>query len=233
MKKYILYKIESPSNKIYIGQTSNLKRRLLSYKKEDCKSQRILYNSIKKYGWKNHTFTILEELITTSEEIDKLEIKFIKYYKNLNISLNIASGGTNGNKGNIRQKGKDSPRSIKVYQFDIEGNLIKIFDSITEASQNSGAQITKISKAILKKSFYAGGYLWLNQKLFDEGVIPVRENSIFKKCNQFDKQNRFINQYYCAAEASRETGVNSSHILECIKGLRKSAGGFLWYTETN
>lgn len=51
----------------------------------------------------------------------------------------------------LGKKGKDSPRSIKVYQFDIEGNLIKIFDSITEASQNSGAQITKISKAILKK----------------------------------------------------------------------------------
>lgn len=231
MKEYILYKIVSPSGKVYIGQTSNLNLRIRMYKYKTCKSQKILYNSIKKYGWDKHIFTILKKLKTTLEIIDALEIKYIAQYKALNISLNIASGGRNGNKGNIRLKGKDNPNSIPVYQFDVNGVFIKMFDSMSEASKISGACISKISKAIITESFYAGGYLWLNKKLFDKGIKPNRSNSIFKPCIQLNKQKEFIKKYYCASEANRKTKINTSHILECLKGTRKSAGGFLWYHE--
>jgi len=85
MKEYILYKITSPSGLVYIGQTSNLKLRLRSYKYCKCTSQRILFNSIKKYSWDAHEFVILNKLITTPEHIDNLEIEQIAYYKNLKI----------------------------------------------------------------------------------------------------------------------------------------------------
>lgn len=51
-----IYKITSPSGKIYIGQSVNIERRFLDYKKSLKKSQIKLYNSIKKYGkFKNKT----------------------------------------------------------------------------------------------------------------------------------------------------------------------------------
>lgn len=69
MKKCGIYKITSPSKKIYIGQSINIDRRKNTYKRlESCvKNQVKLYNSIKKYGWENHVFEILEEC-----EISKL-----------------------------------------------------------------------------------------------------------------------------------------------------------------
>ena len=56
-----IYKITSPSNKIYIGQSVDIKKRFYNYKLLHCKSQTILYNSFKKYGVDNHQFDIVEE----------------------------------------------------------------------------------------------------------------------------------------------------------------------------
>ena len=56
-----IYKIISPSGKIYIGESENIPNRIYYYKIVSCKKQRRLYNSIKKYGWENHIFEIIEE----------------------------------------------------------------------------------------------------------------------------------------------------------------------------
>ena len=64
-----IYKITSPNNKIYIGQSRNIKKRLYRYSKLSCKEQPILYRSLLKYGFENHIFEIIEEC-----EIEKLNI---------------------------------------------------------------------------------------------------------------------------------------------------------------
>lgn len=56
-----IYKITSPSYKIYIGQSINIEKRFVHYSFIDCKSQIRLYNSFKKYGIENHIFEIIEE----------------------------------------------------------------------------------------------------------------------------------------------------------------------------
>ena len=56
-----IYKITSPTNKIYIGQSTNIEYRLVCYKKLKCKAQPRIYNSFLKHGVKNHVFEIIEE----------------------------------------------------------------------------------------------------------------------------------------------------------------------------
>lgn len=56
-----IYKITSPSGKIYIGQSVNINKRLYSYKSSGCKSQTKLYYSFQKYNFENHIFEIIEE----------------------------------------------------------------------------------------------------------------------------------------------------------------------------
>jgi len=56
-----IYKITSPSNKIYVGSSINIEKRKKHYINLDCKAQRKLYNSFVKYGYDNHLFEILEE----------------------------------------------------------------------------------------------------------------------------------------------------------------------------
>ena len=78
-----IYKITSPTNKIYIGQSIDIDDRFRKYKNLNCIRQTIIYNSLKKYGWEQHTFEIIEEC-----PVDKLlerETYWKEYYKVLEV----------------------------------------------------------------------------------------------------------------------------------------------------
>lgn len=61
MKNCGIYKITSPSGRVYIGQSTNIKERFKNYSNPNrIKSQTKLYNSLKKYGVENHQFDIIE-----------------------------------------------------------------------------------------------------------------------------------------------------------------------------
>lgn len=57
-----IYKIINPVGKIYIGESKDIDDRWTTYKNPiNCKSQRLLYNSLVKYGVENHIFEVIEE----------------------------------------------------------------------------------------------------------------------------------------------------------------------------
>lgn len=56
-----IYKITNPKGKVYIGSSSDIKRRFRQYKSKQAKKHPKLYNSFIKYGIENHIFEILEE----------------------------------------------------------------------------------------------------------------------------------------------------------------------------
>ncbi len=63
MKREIIcgiYKITSPTNRVYIGESENIYKRWKDYKGVSCVKQPRIYNSILKYGVKNHKFEIIE-----------------------------------------------------------------------------------------------------------------------------------------------------------------------------
>lgn len=45
---------------------------------------------------------------------------------------------------------------------------------------------------------------------------------------QYDKNLNFINEFYSISEAERITGIPNSNIVNCCKGKRKTAGGYIW-----
>jgi group I intron endonuclease len=72
-----IYKITSPSGKIYVGQSIDIDRRFKRYKKQYPKNQLKLYNSFIKHGVESHVFEVLEEC--TIEELNSKE----RYYQDL------------------------------------------------------------------------------------------------------------------------------------------------------
>ena len=68
-----IYKIISPLNKVYIGQSINIIKRFNDYKiLNNCKGQIKLYNSLIKYGTENHKLEIVEEC--KEEQLNEREI---------------------------------------------------------------------------------------------------------------------------------------------------------------
>lgn len=56
-----IYKIISPSKRVYIGSSKNINKRWIKYRLLQCKSQIKLYNSFLKYGVENHIFEVVHE----------------------------------------------------------------------------------------------------------------------------------------------------------------------------
>ena len=110
-----IYKITSPSNKIYIGSSSNIKKRWNSYFYLKCKPQPKLYNSLKKYGSENHTYEIIEEC-----EFEALYERE-RYYQELYDCLGVNSLNCNLVETNLKF---ESMREAEIY-FNYKRGYVK------------------------------------------------------------------------------------------------------------
>jgi group I intron endonuclease len=81
-----VYKITSPTGKVYIGSSRNIERRFYLYKLLRCSAQIKLYHSFVKHGVENHLFEIVCEC--HPDELLQLEA----YYGALHNVLDNASG---------------------------------------------------------------------------------------------------------------------------------------------
>lgn len=104
-----IYKITSPSGRIYIGQTIDFDSRIKRYKRLCCKSQRKLYYSLKKYGFSKHTIEQIH--ICSPEELNRLEESYVNLYKTLEYGLNLRGGGNGG--GKVSEESKAKQRGVK------------------------------------------------------------------------------------------------------------------------
>lgn len=132
-----IYKIVSPSNRIYIGQSSNIEKRFKVYLKSPSKvkSQTKLYNSIMKYGSESHTFEIVE--LCEIELLNEKERYYQDFYNVLDpkIGLNCRLTKTDDKTGILSEETKDKIRkhnlgkklSQETKDKISEGNKGKIF----------------------------------------------------------------------------------------------------------
>jgi group I intron endonuclease len=134
----VIYKITSPSGRVYIGQTINYKSRVRRYENHCCKKQKRLLASLVKYGFHNHIFEIIEECeINLLNERERYWQDFfdVTSAKGLNIRLthtndrkgslseiskNKISIGNSGNKNGMYGK-KISDRAKKIQREKLSG----------------------------------------------------------------------------------------------------------------
>jgi hypothetical protein len=55
-----------------------------------------------------------------------------------------------------------------------------------------------------------------------------KDNQNAKEVRKYDKYGNFIKLWECISDASRELGIGVTSISNCIKGLSKTSGGFIW-----
>lgn len=110
----VIYKITSPSNKVYIGQTWNFKRRMSEYKALNIKRQVYLYNSFIKYGFDSHKFDVLYEFPKdiSQEVIHRYELLYWQFYKDCGFEmLNLTTPGIGPGRMSPETKAKMSKLS--------------------------------------------------------------------------------------------------------------------------
>lgn len=165
-----IYLITNKVNgKHYVGQTINLRKRLLKHLSDSLNNTRVehilLYKAFRKHGIENFEVTILEE-IEYCEKIkhllDEQEIKYIQEYNSYGKSgYNQTLGGDSGVLGyKMTDKQKDKIRQATIlnctnrkhcYALNLATGEITGYGSITEMSQKLSIQRTGISKCLSGK----------------------------------------------------------------------------------
>jgi group I intron endonuclease len=142
-----IYKITNPLGLIYIGQSKNLNNRFLNYRYTNKNYKSAIRESLKKYGYNNHKFEVLEEC--DINDLNKLEIKYIKLYDSFKNGLNCTSGG-------IKQYQTDSETYKKISTL-LKGKKRPdyVIDKIKETKRNNPIIVSNDTK--LKMSLKAKG----------------------------------------------------------------------------
>ena len=121
-------------------------------------------------------------------------------------------------------KGRGAKR---VKQIDPEsGEVVKIWDSETEACEFYKGNPGLISDAIRRNSL-TKGYYWK----FEDDNTPLikKKNPLNKEVEQIDKNTlEVIKVWDSLSEVESQLNISASNISNVCKGKRKTAGGFIW-----
>lgn len=131
-----IYKITSPSNKVYIGQSFNIVKRWKQYRSRSLKGQKKLINSFSKYSVASHIFEIIHQLPEDIEKsvMDNYELLYCDLYKSCGIELLNLREGFNGGrmsdeaKQNLSAfwKGKNKGMKFPDYVSKMNSDRLKI-----------------------------------------------------------------------------------------------------------
>lgn len=231
---HIIYGIQSPSNKVYIGQTKNLFKRMKSYFGLYCKGQRKLYHSFLKYGIENHKIDILAMTNKPNRSfLNHSEIIFMEIASENGFELlNLRGGGENGiiseeTKQIISKKatergdwsGSNNPRS----KDKLFGNRNGMYGRNHSQYSKEKIVLTKIEKygdALLKSAINRESK---RKQSIADWKVKVSANRLGKgkikprKVVQLSENREYIAEYDSMNKAGIALGIVAQHISKSVR----------------
>ena len=126
----------------------------------------------------------------------------------------------------------------KIVQVDADGNIVNVWKSVGEASEELKISREAVSKRINGKikgndTLFLFAYDYYNsvsQKDIVKCIGKQKEKSQRRslKIVQLDKNNNFIKEWGSIKSAASELGICTSSIWNCINGKYLQANGFKW-----
>lgn len=212
-----IYKITSPSGRVYIGQSVNIKNRFCSYRGKFPVKQIRLCASFIKHGTTNHIFETIE--VCEKENLNERERYWQDFYNVLSSSgLNCVLTKTNEKR------------------FVMSDELRKqIADKVRGHTQNLGRkhsfearQRMSLAQKGVKRSAHTIELLRianLGRKLSLEHKKKLRENSTVKRI-VLDVQMGIY--YYSTKEVVDAFGIKQSTLITKLNGYRKNNTQFIY-----
>lgn len=209
-----IYCIENKiDGKKYIGQSVDIESRWYRHKYELNAKQHFnsyLQNAWNKYGEDNFNFYIIE--LCKVELLDEREEYYIDFYKTLdrNVGYNMTAGGHSNKYINDEISAKIS-KALMGHVVSSESRLkISLHHADVSGKNNGmyGRHHTDETKAIISQK--------------NKGRISAKRNHTKVYCVQLSIT------YLDAADAAKQLGLDSSAILKCCRGERKTCGGYNW-----
>lgn len=208
-----IYKITSPSKKVYIGQSIDINQRFRRYRTGGAKEQFRLENSIKKYGFDKHKFEILHQC--SPSELNDMEVYYIELYQYFDseYGLNLKAGGGQG--GACSQETKDKIRQKAIGR--------KLSDETKKKIGLSGIGRVFSLESRIKKSKSLKGI-----KRSEQQISKRR-----KKVYRLDAKGNILKTYISLKDCASVENIPASSICTSIKNNAIIRGKKFTYTNVH
>ena len=220
--------------KIYIGQSIDIYRMWKDHKnklKNGTHANNHLQRAYNKYGECCFDFSIVEEC--TEQQLDEREMYYISYYDSMKHGYNQETGGYHNYGKTFSAEVREKKSNMKkVCQLDIDGSIIKIWNSSVEAATALGITAKKITACCnigspLKRH---GGFFWVYLDDYESGNIPHNYFHVGRKrpVSQYDTNMNLLNSWDSVREAAKCCGLSNAGIYNTCCGRNKTCGGYIF-----
>jgi group I intron endonuclease len=203
----VIYKITSPTNRIYVGKTYDLRKRINGHRcdakkaAKDKENERILYNSVNKYGWDAHKVDIIEEIencLLNDREIYWIAELKTYYYQNER-GMNMTKGGE-GQRSSWMHDEKRRKAQSDLYSK--EGNP---FYGKNHTEETKKILAEKASKRQKERGI----------KIPEWGVNKGRLK-VMKPCVVYNNNGEFVGEYDSLTNCSKFLNIKLSSIKDSV-----------------
>jgi group I intron endonuclease len=217
-----IYKITSPSGKIYIGQSVDIEKRFSVYNGLHCKNQPILYKSFIKYSVEKHKFEILCECEIL--ELNDKERYYQDFYSAIGKNgLNCKLTASNDKSGIFSEETKQRiSQSHKGKKISVEVKF-----KLSEAGKkrkHSEETRNKMSKTHRGKTFSEETKIKMSEA---QKGKPKPEEYKNKKSKLILNIQTGI-YYLGVKEAAESVNMNIGTLRGCLSGNDKNKTNFIY-----
>lgn len=223
---HLIYKINFPSGKVYIGQTNNLIKHESDHLKEARNGTDYkIYRAMRKYNTTRDDFEIVETDIESQQEANIREIYWIQFYNSYLNGYNSTPGGSNGL--SEINKGENSAKTIFTNEEVLEIRKLRSEMKYTKLEIYKKYQ-NKISKSGFSKIWNYETYVNIAPEFNTDEIATFykhfRPAGVNSSTGQFteDQIADIRDKYFIEAISSKEIsefyGVNKSTIERIVAG---------------
>lgn len=215
-----IYKITSPTGRIYIGQSEDIPRRFKDYKNigVGLQSQPRIYNSLKKYGFEAHDIKVIESC--NIEDLNCRERFWQDYYDVIGeMGLNYMLTKCNETKGMM---------PIKIYKLIakqvIDTATLIVYKSITHAANELNLNRRTLSRRLAGERSNITTLIFLTDYIEGQGERTPDENR--QQIKVINTKTMIV--YNSIREASEATNYGDTGLGLKLSGKQKNDTYFMY-----
>jgi group I intron endonuclease len=228
----VVYLIKFPNKKYYVGITAtSFEERKRNHLSHANTSNLPVHNAMLKYG-KKVKWEVIDKA-DNWDDLTDLEIRYIKEYNSYidDNGYNLTKGGdgTIGYKHSKEDNLRNSKRRTKYFEDpsnkakQSEANKLAHRNNPQQAKNHSEFQKKRFQDESERERVAKGMRKYLSKKENLERHSRVRGG---KEFYVLDLDDNVVAEYLIQAECAREMKLQTSKINNCLKGKRKTHGGF-------
>lgn len=218
-----IYKITSPTGRVYIGQSIDIEKRRQKYILLNCKGQTRLYASIQKHSFIEHTFEVVEEC--TVKELNTRERYWQETYNVLGeLGLNCRLTNTSDRSGYLSENTKLKISNSNKGKTFSEESRKKMSESQT-GKQLSEKTRKKMSETRKGKP---GHSLRKGKKHSEESKNKMSiSRTLYRNIGCYTLEGILIKVYTVLKDVELD-GFVKVNVSRCLQGCRKSHKKLVW-----